>query len=165
MLESRINDIAEQLVHELKNEFEQQGHNASGKGLASIQHKTIIKGGNVHIQVTGIDYLNFVNTGRNIGKMPPVDAILEWVRIKNIAQGDEAERAAWAIAKAIKREGIPTENAYKFSKNGRRKGFVEIVKMAQLEPLKQQIRRAILDAYREELINKITDGVKSSVTA
>jgi hypothetical protein len=97
--------------------------------------------------------------------MPPVDAILEWVRIKNIAQGDEAERAAWAIAKAIKREGIPTENAYKFSKNGRRKGFVEIVKMAQLDPLKQQIRRAILDAYREELINKITDGVKSSVTA
>lgn len=155
MLE-RINEISQQFVNELKREFEEQGHNASGKGLQSIEHKTeLINGRDIRVQIMGVDYLEYVNTGRNIGKMPPVEPIIEWVKIRNIAQGKEAERAGWAIAKAIEREGIPTENSYKFSKNGRRKGFVEIVKQEQLSALIQQFRRALIDMFREELIQKV----------
>ena len=151
----RINDISEQFVNALKREFEEQGHNASGKGMQSIEHKTELNGNNITVKIMGVDYLQYVNTGRNIGKMPPIEPIKEWVQIRNIAQGKEAERAAWAIAKAIEREGIPTENAYKFSKNGRRKGFIEIVKQEQLGALIQQFRRALIDMFREELIKKV----------
>jgi hypothetical protein len=46
-----------------------------------------------------------VETGRSAGKMPPVDAIKQWVIRKGIANGREADSAAFLIARAIGRRG------------------------------------------------------------
>lgn len=58
-------------------------------------------------------YWKYVEGGRKPGKMPPVSAILEWVRAKPVlpkpakdGKLPTPEGLAWAIAKKIKRDGI-----------------------------------------------------------
>jgi hypothetical protein len=51
-----------------------------------------------------------VEYGRKAGRMPPVDAIKLWVVRKLQISGDEADNAAWAIARHIGAHG--TEGAF-----------------------------------------------------
>lgn len=165
MLLERLEDIAQNLIKALQNEFEDQGHNNTGAGMQSLRAEVSVEGDVFRITILGFDYLQYVNFGRYPGKMPPVQVILEWVNSRGIASGKEAESMAWAIAKAIEREGIPTEGAYAYSNNGRRKGFIEIVKQEQEKAALQQARRAVIDMYREQLLKGVTNGVGDSVAA
>ena len=72
----------------------------------SIQVKVV---GNDTLTFTIASYYIAVSAGRKAGaKRPPIDAILKWIREKNIdttwAKTENA--AAWAIAKSIEKEGI-----------------------------------------------------------
>lgn len=59
-----------------------------------------------------INYALPLEHGRRPGKMPPVDAIKQWVIRKGIATGPEADSAAFLIARAIGRRG--TKGAHMF---------------------------------------------------
>lgn len=51
--------------------------------------------------------------GRRPGTMPPVSVIKKWIRDKNANAGTGIpESAAWAIAYAIKRDGIQVPNEF-----------------------------------------------------
>lgn len=54
------------------------------------------------------DYWQYVAYGRKAGaKMPPIEAILNWIRRKGIRfEGRTENQTAWAIAIAIQRDGI-----------------------------------------------------------
>lgn len=151
----RINYIANQFVKALQTEFIEQGHNASGRGVASIRQEVELSGRDLNIKIFGLDYLQYVNDGRRAGTMPPVEAIREWVEIRNIASGKEAERAAWAIATAIKREGSPTKGAYQYTNNGRRTEFIETVVNESLDRIVSEFRNALLQMFREDLIKAV----------
>ena len=154
MLE-KINNIANNLVKALQEEFIEQGHIASGRGVASIRSESEINGKDLNVKIFGLDYLQFVNDGRRAGSMPPVDAIREWVEIKGIASGKEADSAAWAIATAIKREGSPTAGAFKHTNNGRRTEFIEHTMNEHLDRIISQLRKALMEMYREEILNTV----------
>lgn len=143
-----LEQVAQDLVNFLQSEFDAQGHNATGAGSQSLEYITK-KGATFNIQILGNDYLQYVNDGRQAGSLPPIQAIKEWVQIKGIASGKEAENAAWAISKAIEREGIPTSGAMKFSSNGRRTGFIDYIveeKGDELtERMSQSIKRVLVD--------------------
>lgn len=158
MLEAKLLELGNQFVRELKREFEEQGHSATGTALNSFRADLTSEADTYKINIWGVDYAKYVNDGRRAGSLPPVDAIEEWVKIRGIAQGDEARGVAWAIAKAIEKEGSPTQGSYKFSNNGRRKGFIDQIAKEQLEALLQQFRRALLDEQRESLINMVIHG-------
>ena len=73
---------------------------------SSIQ--TMMRGQGVDL--TGVVYSPLayapsVERGRKPGKMPPVEAIRYWVIRKGIADGPEADQAAFLIARAIGRRG------------------------------------------------------------
>lgn len=71
------------------------------------------------------DYAEFVEFGRRAGRMPPVEAITEWVRKKGIADtysiktqrqskrdasfDNRAQNIAFAIARKIARQGTPAK--------------------------------------------------------
>lgn len=60
------------------------------------------------VEIFGYAYL----LGRQAGKMPPVEAIKNWVINKGIASVEpKATGIAWAIAKKIKREGTNRESS------------------------------------------------------
>ena len=82
--------------------------------LRSATSKESLSVGNA-IRGQVINPLNYalpVETGRKAGKMPPVDAIKQWVIRKGIASGADADGAAFLIARAIGRRG--TKGAHMF---------------------------------------------------
>lgn len=151
----RINAIADELVKELQREFIEQGHNASGRGVASIRKEVDLQGRDLNIKIFGLDYLQYVNDGRKAGSMPPVEAIREWVEIKGIASGKEADNAAWAIATAIKREGSPTQGAFDHTNNGRRTQFIEHTLDEHLNRIISHLRTALISTYREQIFKTV----------
>lgn len=113
------------LVEALQNELLNQGHKATGDLINSINYK--IEGLNLIIQ-TPKNYVTAMENGLPKGHSVPVSALIRWIEIKGIATGEkEIINAAWAIRAAIMREGSPTKGAFKFTKNGRRTGFAQVV--------------------------------------
>ena len=159
MLEPTLQELGDQFVQELKREFEEQGHGATGTALASFRAEVTNEADLYRISIWGVDYAKYVNDGRKAGSLPPVSAIEEWVKIRGIAQGTEARGVAWAIAKAIEKEGSPTQGSYNFTNNGRRKGFIDQIAKEQLDALLQMFRRALIDEQRKEIVNQVLYGV------
>ena len=86
--------------------YRQSGKKASGEfedGLEAVYEPN--KG-----TIRGFVYL----AGRKAGKMPPVKALLDWIKIKGIKpieQNMSITSLAWAIAKSISKHGTKEENA------------------------------------------------------
>jgi hypothetical protein len=78
------------------------------RGRGTSIHGEVFAGG------VGLKYGLPVERGRKPGKMPPVDVIKLWVTRKGIASGDEADQAAFLIARAIGRRG--TKGAHMFER-------------------------------------------------
>lgn len=55
----------------------------------------------------------FVELGRRPGKRPPLQPIIDWVKIRRIAKGGAARRVAMAIARKIGRRGTPGKFVFK----------------------------------------------------
>lgn len=71
--------------------------NTTGLSKSSLGMEMTKEGG----RVTGaLSIVAAIGTGRKPGRMPPVDALKRWARLK---LGDE--KIAWAIAKKIQNEG------------------------------------------------------------
>jgi len=57
--------------------------------------------------ISGLDYTEYLTSNpRAPGKLPPVDPLIQWVKDKFGLSGEAAERAGWAIAQKIKKEGV-----------------------------------------------------------
>ena len=52
----------------------------------------------------GVNYADFVLTGRKPGRLPPFQAIHDWVRVKGIG-GNNPRAVTWAIMRGIARQG------------------------------------------------------------
>jgi hypothetical protein len=100
-LEDNLKKIAETLEYEMKSIIELNGAIATGTLLndLSVQFEKENKG--YRIAVSYPFYGKFINEGRNPStRMPPLDAIREWTRIKGIP-----DEAVYPIAKKIQEEG------------------------------------------------------------
>lgn len=54
----------------------------------------------------GSPYAYWADQGRRAGRMPPIDAIRYWLLVKGFGgRGQDINRKAWAIAKAIAKKG------------------------------------------------------------
>ena len=56
-----------------------------------------------------VRYATWVQGGRAPGKQPPFQSILDWVKVKGIG-GDDPRGAAFLIARAIGRRGVPAQD-------------------------------------------------------
>ena len=60
------------------------------------------------------------------GKSRYIQGLIDFVKQKGLASGDkEAQSIAFAIAAVHKKEGIGTDKAKRFSKNGKRTGWID----------------------------------------
>jgi hypothetical protein len=110
---------------------------ASGKSAEDFKSAPESTGGKLY----GSDYLKYQFTGRRPGGFPPIDAIINWIKVKGIAK-DESEKGlksfAFAIARKIAKKGTDIFQ-------GKRSGL--------------NIDDKILE-YRKELVRNIIDSVK-----
>lgn len=111
MLERLKSEVAEWLKAKLNKELEEQGHIATGNLANSIEVtiKRFLDGW--EIQGFFLHYGKYVDTGRRAGvKRVPLDALIEWMRVKKMDLRGKSERSvAFAIQTAIFKKGIPTD--------------------------------------------------------
>lgn len=102
---------------------------ATGKLIDSVETVIAYKGTEFVVYLKLEDYWKYVEKGRRKGKkMPPVDAILEWIKVRHILPRpktlkrggtsktpfEKQQRSlAFAISKSIAKNGIPAGNQLK----------------------------------------------------
>jgi len=107
ILQSKFQLLADQLALLFQTEIVRQGKIASGDLLDSIQGEVVVTGDGFQIQATGNEYAIFINKGRRPNtKRVPLDALIEWIRVKGLSSGLDVERLAFAIQQSIYKKGI-----------------------------------------------------------
>lgn len=83
-LEQVLTEYAKELEEKYKRNLESSGRKASGQLLTSINYNIVINDNEYAIDFNLEDYWKYVEEGRGAGKFPPVNKILEWIRIKPV---------------------------------------------------------------------------------
>jgi hypothetical protein len=80
---------------------------ATGRTVRSLTiSPPFMDGGYMRVKVgPTTKYSWWLHFGRDPGKMPPVQAILDWVKEKHVGNPGDELSTAWAIAKSIGRKG------------------------------------------------------------
>jgi hypothetical protein len=125
------------------------GTNASGETSNSVQSQTI---GDNRVQVSGKPFIMVVETGRKEGKMPPVSQIRKWLETGKVSFEGEIESAAWAISKAIAKNGSKL-----YQMGGRRDVITPAISDQRVNVLTDQIADIALNKTIE-VIERATDG-------
>ena len=108
-MDSEIVKLVQGVRDEIVANYYRMKLNASGEFGRETK---VVEDGN-SIKIVAPVYIYQMEDGRRAGTMPPVSAIKKWIRDKNANAGtDIPEEAAWAIAYAIKRDGIQVPNEF-----------------------------------------------------
>jgi hypothetical protein len=134
-----VNDMAKRFVELMQSDYRMKrkvGRNftnavASGTLEKSLAYRLKIKGKSIDISIyakgKASQYFLARENGRKPGKQPPVDAILEWMRIKPIKLRDKESgkfkkstealkrQVAFLIARKIGRDGIKGWKAFDYA--------------------------------------------------
>jgi hypothetical protein len=100
-IENSLNFLGESIVGDMKSLIELNGKIASGWLMDSIASKVTKNKNEVYsLSFSYLFYGKFIDKGRKPGKMPPVQDIRDWCRLKGIPQS-----AAFPIAVSIGKKG------------------------------------------------------------
>lgn len=109
---NEIQRLADMIVNMYRRQLETKGINASSTLSNTARAVVDIKGNHLLISLNLEPYWRYVEYGRKAGKMPPIDAIAEWIKIKPIVPNPingkvpDTRQLAFLIARKIGREGI-----------------------------------------------------------
>jgi hypothetical protein len=109
------------------------------------------------------DYGKYVDSGRRKGaKKVPLDVLIAWIERKAIVNGDkEVKSLAFAIQQTIFKEGSPTKGSFRFSNNGRRKGFIDFVIENKLDFVYTELEKQVFEDYDASIATIVKDFNKS----
>ena len=111
-----VQAVMEEMAIAIRNEYQdnliRNDRIASGDLLNNIEYEVTRGDFTYTIYVKMKDYWYFVENGRKAGKMPPIDNILNWIRVKPVLPRPNAkgklptpQQLAFLIARKIGEEG------------------------------------------------------------
>jgi len=156
-----IKDINKYLEEVVKAELLAQKHRATGKLIDSFKVRDRQEGGIIIVEGVMENYGEWVDTGRKRGvTRVPVQALIEWVRVKGLASGEQAKGMAFAIREKIYQEGIPTRGSRSIAT--RRTNFIqESVKQAtNLKQMITEFDRGLKEAQIKNLVRNVQQTIK-----
>ena len=149
---SKIEPLAERVLDAYKKLLAEKDINASGN-LSDTATVDITLNNNKLQVIFNLDhYWKYVEYGRRPGKMPPISAIEEWIKIKPIVPDPingkipNNRQLAFMIARKIGREGIPGK-----------KPLTETAYSDETENVIQSIRNEIIRQLNQYLLSKVKD--------
>lgn len=120
-----LETYGKQVLAEMKNRLINADKVASGTLLNSLEYKVEKEGKTDVLNIYGESYLDYVDKGRPPGKMPPVQAIRAWCKIRGIP-----EKAAYPIAVNIGKFGVKPSNFFTISVTRRAKQLDKLLEAA-----------------------------------
>jgi hypothetical protein len=124
-------NAVESLVEKGKDELSEQGHVATGRGIASLKAKVVESvGDTLRIGIEGNDYLLDLDTGIPASKVDTSAAaearLLQWARIvKPGLSESNLKRFTFLTLNKAAVLGFPLPGSFAFSKNGRRTEWIK----------------------------------------
>ena len=159
----RITDL---IIAMLKAELIMQGHKDTGALIDSFEGKIMELPKSIVLEILMDKHGEYVNDGRRKAKSEkeyvPIGVLIDWVERKGIASGDkDVKNAAFAIRQKIYKEGSPTKGSFQFSKNGRRKGFIDFVIENKLDFVYTELEKQVFEDYDASVATIVKDFNKS----
>lgn len=168
-LEANAIGLAKLAVRLTREEIDIQGHNSSGRLIASIDEMVHSLFTGYGIDICGEDYGLILNEGVAPNKIPYtrgsgnrtskyISGLIDYFKQKGLSE-KEARGAAFGTAQKHKKEGLPTRASSRFSRNGKRKGFIEdAIKKLDVQGVKLLERETTkgLEIILFNRLNKIT---------
>jgi len=107
-IKALMNRTGELITDKMIDTLISNGSLATGQLARGISYQVLETEDGIITKITIPGYGEFVDKGRRAGaKMPPVQPIIDWVRVKRIKTPQyTTEQLGWAIAKSIARKGI-----------------------------------------------------------
>lgn len=116
-LQEVLAEYAKEIEERYKQNLEDSGRKATGNLITSVTTKVVVDGNELAIDLDLADYWKYVENGRSAGRFPPVNKILEWIRIKPVLPHPDArgnlpteEQLAFLIGRKIAEEGFEGSN-------------------------------------------------------
>jgi len=148
--------LGEYLVIKLGQELREQGHSLTGALIESLEYRVRSFAGRMVVEFLSNDYGAYLNAGvpasripytaggkRRGGKSLYIQGLIRYVERRMGLRGREAVGVAFAIARAHKREGMPTRGSYQYSRNGRRTGWVDVILKQEEQEIERQVREFV----------------------
>lgn len=158
-----VEKIANLAIQAVAIEWKNQGHNLTGSAIQQLETR-IIAGSDIVIQGYVVDYMANLNAGVTAANIPYspgsgvrsskyISGLIEYAKRRMLVGDREAKAIAFAIASRQKREGMPTKASSRFSKSGKRTGFIEVA-LDDIEPK----LAALIEQGVEESINFVLES-------
>lgn len=145
-----IQKIANQVVELYRKQLEANGIPATGKLGNTASVEVEIQDTRLVVSLNLEHYWRYVEYGRRPGKMPPIDNIEEWIRVKPVIPNASSGRVptsrqlAYLIARKIGREGIPAKRPLEATVYSN--AFEGIIDQIKTE-ITRQLRQSLLDSF------------------
>jgi len=116
--EKALEKFGKYLVKESRKNLTRKNKNNTKRLYDSLDYEIKVMPNSMSFDFVMEEYGEWVDKGRKKGKMPPQKEIFKWVQKKGIQFRDNRgkfktyESTAWAIAKSIKKRGIPATDFY-----------------------------------------------------
>lgn len=158
--ENVYNIAAEAVV----NMWRLQGHELTGRAVREMRMQVIETASGIDINGLILDYMARVNEGTPADKILVnsryISELTDYVIRRGIESGrQEAEDIARRIATTHYTEGSPTIASRRFSKTGKRTGFIE----DGLERAKDEIKEATRQAFERIIQTRIESFFKTKL--
>lgn len=107
-----LNDFGKELADKYQRKLVNDDAVASGKLLNSIRYIFNKNNTSFEISMEMAEYWKYVENGRKSGKFPPISAIREWVKVKQViprpynGKLPTENQLAFLIARSISKKGI-----------------------------------------------------------
>lgn len=111
-LQRVLGEYGEALRNEYQDNLIRDGKIATGELLNSVEYTVETDDRSITLSLKLQDYYKWVEEGRQPGRFPPVDKILEWIRVKPILPDERngklptEQQLAFLIGRKIAEEGI-----------------------------------------------------------
>lgn len=139
-----MDEYGEDILNEMEAILVKANKRATGNLISSLDYDVEEKsGGNFELIIEYAEHGKYVQFGRSAGKkQPPMEAIEKWLKTKKykVTKGKNIRSAAYAVARAIKKNGIKPVN---FNKP-----------IIQLKTDKE-FAQAIAEAYAKDIENQL----------
>ena len=145
-----LNDFGNFIITNYKSQLEAEQMN-NGELYRTISYSVSTGTGGWVISVSLADYWKYIENGRRAGaKMPPVSAIENWIKVKQIIPHSMTLKSgktviptipqlSFLIARSIGRRGIPPKPLFKKSFEAAKQQFIQVIEDAITQDIKENL--------------------------
>lgn len=151
-LEQTLQSELARITDLLKSELSAQGHRNTGRLERSFTYEVKREGDLLTGRISANEYAIYLEFGVPANRIPYspgsgarsskyIAGLINYFTTKGLP-ANEARSAAFATARAHKREGMPTRASFAYSTNGRRTGFMRTTLTQHLPTIVANLERA-----------------------